>query len=151
MGLAALDEQAVAVSIGGREHGVGPLRVRHLAALERRVLESRVDPLPRLPAALEGLSERQQELLLGRVYDALSRAPRVSDGELEEFLETRAGFAEALWLCACDNEPRLDRKDLLEALDALPADELSAVRREALRAMRIPWGNGRGQAADSVG
>lgn len=151
MSLAALDEQPVTVSIGGRVCRVGPLRVRHLAALERRLLESRVDPLPRLPAALDGLSERQQELLLGRAFDALSRPPRLADGELEEFLETRAGFAEALCLCAGEEEPQWDRNDLLAALDALPADELSKVRRAALRAMRIPWGNAAGRAGSSPG
>jgi hypothetical protein len=149
MSLAALDESATALWIGGREFRVGPLRVRHLAALERRILEERVDPLPGLSAALESLTERQQEMLLGRAYDALARGPRVAEGELEAFCESRIGLAEALWLCIHEREPAIHREDLDAAIGSLPARELEELQRQAERAMRLPWGNGRGQAQDA--
>lgn len=146
----ALDESATVVEIGGRRLLVGPLRVRHLAALERRVLAERVDPLPRLPAALVGLEPNQQEILLGQAFDLLSRSPRVAEGELEAYLDTPAGLLEALWLTAHELEPTLARSELAERFDALPARELADLHTRAEAALRLPWGNAAGQADDAT-
>lgn len=142
----AFDESVAVVSIGGRALRVGPLRVRHLAALERWLLAARVDPLPRLPAVLGGLDVRQQEALLGHVYDALSRPARLTEGELAAYLETPEGLGEALWHSAHEAEPALEREDFWVWWEDQPADSFDALRRQAFAALRIPWGNGAGQA-----
>ena len=146
----ALDESATVIEIGGRPLLVGPLRVRHLAALERRTLADRVNPLQRLPEALAGLETRQQEMLLGQVFELLSRGPRVAEGELEAYLDTRAGLLEALWLSAHELEPELEQSELAERFDSLPAQELADLRTRAEAALRLPWGNAAGQADDAT-
>lgn len=142
----ALDESVAVVSIGGRALQVGPLRVRHLAALERRLLAARVDPLPHLSTALAGLDAGQQEILLGHVYDTLSRPARLADGELAAYLETPEGLGEALWQSAHEADPSLAREDFWVWWEDQQADSFAELRRQAFSALRIPWGNGAGQA-----
>ncbi|MFO0899331.1 MAG: hypothetical protein U0836_18050 [Pirellulales bacterium] len=146
----ALDESVAVVACGGRALRVGPLRVRHLAALERRLLAARVDPLPQLPAALAVLDVRQQEALLGHVYDALSRPARLAEGELAAYLETPEGLGEALWHSAHDADPALERDEFLTWWEDQPADSFDELRRRAFAALRIPWGNGAGQAQSAT-
>ncbi len=146
----AWDESVAVVACGGRALRVGPLRVRHLAALERRLLAARVDPLPQLPAALAGLDARQQELLLGHVYDTLSRPARLAEGELAAFLETPEGLGEALWQSAHEAEPALEHEDFWAWWEDQPADSFDSLRQRAFAALRIPWGNGAGQAQSAT-
>jgi hypothetical protein len=140
------DESPTAVRIGERTFQVGPLRVRHLAALERQVLAERVNPAAQLPELLAGLDERQQELLLTCAYDALVRPPRVEERELEAYLATRCGLAEALWQSIRELEAGADRDEFSVLLDALPADQWGDLEQSAVRALRISWGNRQGQS-----
>jgi hypothetical protein len=142
---AALDEGPTAVRIGERTFQVGPLRVRHLAALERLILAERVNPTGPLAELLVGLDERQQEIVLTRAYDALTRPPRIEAGELEAYLATRAGLTEALWQSIRELEPGTDRDEFSTLLDGLPADQWGDLQTAVERALRIPWGNGQGQ------
>jgi len=142
----ALDESPIAVRIGDRTFQVGPLRVRHLAALERQVLAARVNLAAQLAELLAGLDDRQQEIVLTRAYDSLARPPRIETGELEAYLATRAGLAEALWQSIRELEPGTDHDEFLGLLDALPANQWGDLQTKAERALRIPWGNRQGQS-----
>lgn len=146
MGCAGLDVSPALLVLGGRTFRISPLRVRHLAALERTLIESREDPWRDLPARLACLDPAQQQALLAHAYDEASRRQRATHLEVDEYFHTREGFLQALWLCARENESELRYEDFVALVDEMPAAEWTEKIDAALAAMRLAAGNRCGQA-----
>jgi hypothetical protein len=140
-GIHTLAASDVAVTIGGSEYRLAPLRLVDYAALERHLLERRPDPLALVLANLAGLDEPLQRHLLELAYDDARRGPRVSHADLLEWLETHAARIHRLWLSLRRHEPRLTLADVERLLEqATPAEEEN-LRKALETAAGDPRGN----------
>lgn len=121
--------------IAGRAWRFSPLTLGDWAVLERRVLESRPDPLALAKSHLEGLNRDAQRELLDAALVAATRSRRVTLAELLEFAESTEGLTLSIWLSLRREHPELTEAEAGALLDRWTADEMAELERslDALR------------------
>lgn len=130
-----------AVTIGGTQYRLAPLRLVDYATIERHLLANRRDPLALVLANLAGLEEPLQRRLLELAYDDARRGARISHAELLEWLDTHAGKIYQLWLALRRAKPELTLTDVERMLGEASAAEEAELRPALEAAAGDPWGN----------
>ena len=112
-----LPGSAVSVELNGRMIALSPMRVKHYAEIERRIVAMQPDPLKTATDGLAGLSAENARALLALAYDKATRVKYATPGEIYAWLDTTAGAACLLWLLARDAAPDMTEQDVLAAYE----------------------------------
>ncbi len=150
MSLTHLDRGNDALVLGTTRLRLRRLRVRDLAELQRELARARPDPLQAVLEHWPKLPEASREALLKAAYDELLRVERVSWADVEEYLATPSGFAQAIWLAAREAQADVTLEAVRNMVDGLLPDEFSRCVEAGWKALGLDSGNGEGQVSAST-
>lgn len=112
-------------TIAGKTWRFSPLTLGDWAVLERRLLESRPDPLAIARRHLEGLSSDARRELFEAALVESTRRRRATLAELLDFADSPLGLALSVWLALRRGHPDLTETQASELLDRMAAEELA--------------------------
>ncbi len=138
------------IVIDGTAYRLMPLKAKHYAQIERRLLELRPDPLEAVRQRLDGLPEHLQRHLVGLAYDRLLRGARVAADELWEWMNGHEGTCYVLWLSLRENHPDLTLEDCRGLVDSANQDQLESIQQKLDQANGLTVGNPAGQAQSTA-
>ena len=110
-GLHELTAAEATLTIAGRDYRMSPLRLRDWGEIERRILDTRPDPLDLVLSKLDGLPLEQQRELLSLAYDDARQGRRLTANELRQWLATPEGQVVQFWLSLRQHQPALTLED----------------------------------------
>ena len=140
-GLNELTAADHSVTIGGRTYRLKPLSLADYGEIENRILSKRPDPLAVAIENLGGLSEKQQEFLLGRAYDRAVSARHVTAEELRQWRETPEGICYRFWLMVRKSEPKMTLEEASGAVRQLLEEDGEELRGRMEDCHGLPVGN----------
>lgn len=138
--LCELLESTREATIAGRSFQMGPLRLRHLAEIQRAASELRREEAGDLLARAAEASGPARRELLDRAYSDLRRSTADAK-DVEQYLSTTVGAARIAWLCIRDATPEVELADVEAALSEVKASEAPSVVETLREAMGLPAGN----------
>ena len=155
-GLSLLTAAPCAIAAGGRTFLLAPLTLTDYGEIENRILAGRADPLAGIRARLAQLDAARRREELGRVFDEVGSARRVTLGDLDRWWQTTDGFRYRFWLMLRKHQPTATRETAAELLRQMSGEELAELGRGMTRccgwpatwptaaaapgeAARIPW------------
>ena len=140
-GLNQLTASAQTIMAGGQTYRLAPLTLADYGEIENRILAARGDPLAELPPKLAERAEEEQRGELGRVFDAVCSARRVTLGDLDRWWQTPEGFCYRFWLMIRKDQPRMTLEASTALIRQIPAeDKVELARRmEHCHGWPRPW------------
>lgn len=141
MSLEDFDDSPRTLRIGRHSFTASPLRLRHLAQIKRHIREERPQPLKiatETIAAAPHLSEAQQEKLLSRAYEDQLAAERVTEADVDEFMNAPAGMLHAVFLLIQEHHPELTLARLNAALGTMEQADVPQFYDDVRRLMGAP-------------
>jgi len=140
-GLNQLTAAAHVINIGGRDYRLGPLTLDDYGEIENRIFSKRPDPLAVAIEKLDRLDRKQQEMLLGRAYDAAVKSPAVTVDELRQWRNTLEGFCYRFWLMIRKYHEEIGLRDAVELVQQLTGEIRAELNRQVEDADGLPVGN----------
>jgi len=134
------------IAVGDCTYRLGPLTLKDYGEIENRILARRPDPIAVAVGHLEGLSEEQQEYLLGRAFDRAVSGRWVRSSEIDEWKQTHEGFCYLFWLMVRKSHPEVTLERAAELIQQLADESQEDLHRRMAEAAGLPEGNRSGQA-----
>lgn len=134
------------IEIGDRTYRLGPLTLKDYGEIENRILARRPDPIATAVEHLDGLSESQQQYLLGRAFDRAVSGRWVRASEIDEWKQTHDGFCYLFWLMVRKAHPEVTLGRAAELIQQLADGSQQELHRCMAEAAGMPEGNRSGQA-----
>jgi len=133
------------VTIAGRTYRLSPLTLADYGEIENRILAKRPDPLAVVREKFDGLTESQQQFLLGRAYDRAAAAQLVTAEELRQWRDTPEGICYRFWLMVRKSKPEITLEEASELLRQAIDQHGPEIRRRMDEVNALPVGNSSGR------
>jgi len=132
----------IAVTIGGREYRLTPLRFRDHAEAARRMRQKWPSPRAIVRRVGRGLPPDQQRQLLELAYREAQRGNQATLADVLQWYRTPEGMVFHKWLMLRTHQPELSLEDVDELLTRAAAEEqLPSLGIPAAEANGLPRGN----------
>lgn len=126
--LSALTTAPWRQTIDGIDYWLEPLTLSDWGIIERRILQSRRDPLQVAKESLAGLAPEEKRMLLESALAQASRAGQVTAEELFDYTATPQGAALMLWLSMRKRDAGMTEQRAAELLAAMGEEEFARLR-----------------------
>lgn len=118
----------VPVKFKGETVLVAPLTIRDLGTIKQYLLKDWVNPIELVLPVVKDLPEALAREMLFKAYDDARKAEKISDVEVDAFMNTIKGVAYQLWLSLRHNyQDKYSLEDVLKGLDDMTQDDLEAM------------------------
>lgn len=150
--IAGLVASPITVEIGERTYTISPIPSRDYALIEKRILETRGDPIAIVRELSKDASPEERKALFEKAYQDSMYGNMVSSDEYERYAASHHGYRHIFWLGLRIAHPEITEEQAASLADQFFAERLELIGRADLAQqflsfiMGMPEGNPSGPA-----
>jgi len=115
------------IRLNGQTYTLTPLQVSDYGLIAKHIKSERGDPIEIARRLAESATPEERKMLFDKAFETAYRARHVTAEELDEWINTPAGFAYCLWLMLRPKHPDVGLEQAAELLVALGEQEMARI------------------------